>query len=69
MSGQVEGLQLAHWQVTGMNIDDIPTHYLSRDQLPPDDGMTSLEWAAYLLIAASAAGFGLFMLLETACML
>ncbi len=49
-----------------MNIDDIPPHYLSRNQLPPDNGMTSLEWAAYLLVAASAAGFGLFMLLETA---
>lgn len=47
-----------------MNIDDIPPHYLSSDRLPPDNGMTSLEWAAYLLVAAATAGFGLFMLLQ-----
>lgn len=52
-----------------MNIDDIPTHYLSSDPLPPDNGMTSLEWAAYLLVAAATAGFGLFMLLQTASLL
>lgn len=49
-----------------MNIDDIPPHYLSRESLPPDDGMTPLEWAAYLMVAAVTAGFGLLMLLQTA---
>ena len=49
-----------------MNIDDIPPHYLSSDRLPPDNGMTSLEWSAYLLVAAATAGFGLFMLLQAA---
>lgn len=42
-----------------MNIDDIPPHYLSRESLLPDNGMTPLEWAAYLVVAAAAAGFGL----------
>ncbi|MDD2729409.1 hypothetical protein [Malikia sp.] len=42
-----------------MNIDDIPPHYLSREGLPPDNGMTPLEWATYLVVAAAIAGFGL----------
>ncbi len=49
-----------------MNIDDIPSHYLSRENLPPDNGMTPLEWAAYLVAAAAMAGFGLLMLLQIA---
>lgn len=49
-----------------MNIDDIPRHYLSRTELPPDGGMTPLEWAAYLVAAVAAAAFGVFMLLQAA---
>jgi hypothetical protein len=49
-----------------MNTNDIPPHYLSRDAFPPDNGMTPLEWAAYIVAAAAAAGFGVFMLLQAA---
>lgn len=49
-----------------MNIDDIPPHYLSREGLSPDNGMTPLEWAAYLVAAVAMAGFGLLMLLQAA---
>lgn len=45
-----------------MNIDDIPSHYLARESLPPDNGMTPLEWVTYLVAAASAAGFGVLCL-------
>ena len=49
-----------------MNIDDIPPHYLSRDGLPPDGGMTSLEWAAHIVAALVAAVFGVCLLLQVA---
>ena len=49
-----------------MNIDDIPPHYLSRDDLPPDGGMSSLEWAAYILAALAAAVFGVCLLFQVA---
>ena len=49
-----------------MNIDDIPPHFLSRDRLPADNGMTRLEWLIYLLVAAAVAVFGLMLLLQAA---
>ncbi len=48
-----------------MNLDDIPPHFLSRDPLPPDNGMTRLEWLVYLLVAVVVAVFGIVMLLQT----
>ena len=51
-----------------MNIDDISPHYLSRNDLLPDGGMTSIEWAAFL-VAVAAAVFGVFMLLQAADLL
>jgi len=52
-----------------MNIDDIPPHFLSGDQLPADNGMTRLEWLTYLLVAVVVAVFGLMLLLQTADLL
>ena len=49
-----------------MNSDDIPPHYLSRDGLPPDASMTSLEWTAYIVAAVAAAVFGVCLLLQVA---
>ena len=52
-----------------MNFDDIPPHFLSRDRLPADNGMTRLEWLIYLLVAVVIAVFGLLMLLQAAGLL